>query len=60
MLFHTANDQAYADARGAFILGRSELTLTAGEYVPVALLCGDAGAMLPFGGIAPNGGRGLS
>lgn len=57
---HSANDHANADARRAFIIGRSEQTSTARGCVPVALLCGDAGAMLPFGGIAPNGGLGLS
>jgi len=57
---HTANDQADTHARGVFSFGRSEQTSTARRCVPVALLCRDAGAMLPFGGIAPNGGLGLS
>ena len=46
---HAAIHQARANARGAFILGYSELTLPAMRCVPVKLLCRDAGAMLPFG-----------
>ena len=46
---HAAIDQARANARGAFILGDSELTLPAMGCVPATLLCRDAGAMLPFG-----------
>lgn len=57
---HAAIHQARTDARGAFILGDSELALTMNGCVPPKPLYGDAGAMLPFGGIAPNGGLGLS
>lgn len=46
---HAAIHQASANARGAFILGDSELTLPAMGCVPATLLCRDAGAMLPFG-----------
>lgn len=57
---HAAIHQARANAREAFILGDSEPTLPAMGCVPAQLLYEDAGAMLPSGEDAPNGGLGLS